>query len=120
MTWRTRETFEQEERSALAPWAACAADSAGRFVPEPLHDYRTAFQRDRDRIIHARAFRRLEFKTQVFVHLEHVALDADVVPVLVPLLDVEYLPDGAGDQAHVGLVLAVPVHRVRLARPGLA
>ena len=71
MTWRTRETFEQEERSALAPWAACAADSAGRLVPEPSHAYRTAFQRDRDRIIHARAFRRLEFKTQVFVHLEH-------------------------------------------------
>jgi dGTPase len=49
----------------------CAADSAGRLVEEPEHPYRTAFQRDRDRIVHARAFRRLEFKTQVFVYLEN-------------------------------------------------
>jgi len=70
MGWRTREAYEEEERRRLAPWAMCAADSAGRLVDEPAHAYRTAFQRDRDRIIHARAFRRLEFKTQVFVHLE--------------------------------------------------
>lgn len=70
MGWRTREAYEDEERRRLAPWAACAADSAGRLVEEPPHAYRTAFQRDRDRIVHARAFRRLEFKTQVFVHLE--------------------------------------------------
>ena len=69
--FRTRERFEQEERERLAPWAACAGDSEGRLVPEPEHPYRTAFQRDRDRIIHARAFRRLEFKTQVFVYLEN-------------------------------------------------
>jgi len=43
----------------------------GRLVAEPPHAYRSAFQRDRDRIVHARAFRRLEFKTQVFVHLEN-------------------------------------------------
>jgi dGTPase len=49
----------------------CAGDSAGRLVAESSHAYRTAFQRDRDRIIHARAFRRLEFKTQVFVYLEN-------------------------------------------------
>ena len=48
----------------------CAADSLGRLVPEAPHAYRTPYQRDRDRIVHARAFRRLEFKTQVFVHLE--------------------------------------------------
>ncbi len=71
MSWRTREAFEQEERQRLAPFAACAGDSAGRIVPEAEHAYRTAFQRDRDRIVHARAFRRLEFKTQVFVHLEN-------------------------------------------------
>ncbi|MFK7895895.1 MAG: deoxyguanosinetriphosphate triphosphohydrolase [Myxococcota bacterium] len=71
MGWRAREAFEQEERQRLAPWAACAGDSAGRVVPEMEHVYRTAFQRDRDRIVHARAFRRLEFKTQVFVHLEN-------------------------------------------------
>ncbi len=71
MVWRTREVFEAEERQALAPWAACSGDSAGRLVDEAPHAYRSAFQRDRDRIIHSRAFRRLEFKTQVFVHLEN-------------------------------------------------
>ena len=71
MSWRTRAEFEQEERGMLAPWAMCAADSTGRLVEEPEHPYRTAFQRDRDRIVHARAFRRLEFKTQVFVYLEN-------------------------------------------------
>jgi len=70
MGWRTREAYEDDERRGLAPWAACAALSAGRLVEEAPHAYRTSFQRDRDRIIHARAFRRLEFKTQVFVHLE--------------------------------------------------
>jgi len=49
----------------------CSGDSAGRLVSETPHAYRTDFQRDRDRIVHARAFRRLEFKTQVFVHLEN-------------------------------------------------
>ena len=67
---RTRECFEAEERERLAPWAARAADSAGRNVPEPAHAYRTVFQRDRDRIIHSTAFRRLEYKTQVFVFHE--------------------------------------------------
>lgn len=71
MGWQTREAYEDEERRALAPWAMCAGDSAGRLVDEPAHAYRTAFQRDRDRIVHARAFRRLEFKTQVFVYLEN-------------------------------------------------
>ena len=71
MSWRTREAYEDDERKMLAPWAACAGDSAGRLVEEPPHAYRSAYQRDRDRIVHARAFRRLEFKTQVFVHLEN-------------------------------------------------
>jgi dGTPase len=71
MTWRTREMYEAEERRILAPWAACSGDSAGRLVEEEPHAYRSAYQRDRDRIVHARAFRRLEFKTQVFVHLEN-------------------------------------------------
>ncbi|MGH7286887.1 MAG: deoxyguanosinetriphosphate triphosphohydrolase, partial [Myxococcota bacterium] len=44
-----------------------SGDSRGRLHPEPEHAYRTAFARDRDRIVHARAFRRLEYKTQVFV-----------------------------------------------------
>jgi len=71
MGFRTRETYEEEEHRFLAPWAMKAGDSSGRLVPEPAHAYRTCFQRDRDRLVHARAFRRLEFKTQVFVHLEN-------------------------------------------------
>ena len=54
----------------LAPWAAHSGKSAGRDIPEAKHAYRTAFQRDRDRIIHTTAFRRLEYKTQVFVNFE--------------------------------------------------
>ena len=50
----------------LAPYAVHVEDSRGRRFPEPQHPYRNDFQRDRDRIIHARAFRRLEAKTQVF------------------------------------------------------
>jgi dGTPase len=50
----------------LAPYAVRAENSRGRRYPEPSHPYRNPFQRDRDRVIHARAFRRLENKTQVF------------------------------------------------------
>src|SRR5499427_4635441 len=50
----------------LAPYAFRVEQSRGRRHPEPAHPYRDAFQRDRDRVIHARAFRRLENKTQVF------------------------------------------------------
>ncbi len=67
---RDRVAYEREERERLAPWAVPSAASRGRVHPEPEHAYRTAFQRDRDRIVHSRAFRRLEYKTQVFVHHE--------------------------------------------------
>src|SRR5271167_569511 len=50
----------------LASYAVRVEDSRGRRYPEPPHPYRNPFERDRDRIIHARAFRRLENKTQVF------------------------------------------------------
>ena len=61
-----REGLEQRERETLAPQAAKSAASKGRLRPEPEDDVRPAFQRDRDRIIHCKAFRRLKHKTQVF------------------------------------------------------
>ena len=61
-----REQLEQRERDILAPQAAKAADARGRLRPEAEDDVRPAFQRDRDRIIHCKAFRRLKHKTQVF------------------------------------------------------
>ena len=59
-------TWLARERVLLAPYAMHSADSAGRKYPEPEHPYRGPFQRDRDRIVHAAAFRRLSSKTQVF------------------------------------------------------
>jgi dGTPase len=67
---RSREAVERDERERLAPYAQRSGESRGRLHPEPEHPYRTAFARDRDRIIHSRAFRRLEYKTQVFVYHE--------------------------------------------------
>jgi dGTPase len=61
-----REQLESRERDTLAPQAAKSADSRGRLRPEPEDAVRPAFQRDRDRIIHCKAFRRLKHKTQVF------------------------------------------------------
>ena len=61
-----REQLEAREREILAPQAARSADSKGRLRPEVEDDVRPAFQRDRDRIIHCKAFRRLKHKTQVF------------------------------------------------------
>jgi dGTPase len=61
-----RETLERRERETLAPEAAKSADSRGRLRSEPEDDVRPAFQHDRDRIIHSKAFRRLKHKTQVF------------------------------------------------------
>ena len=58
------------EEKILAPYAARSAESRGRVHPEPEHPYRSDFQRDRERIVHSTAFRRLEYKTQVFVNLE--------------------------------------------------
>jgi dGTPase len=65
---RTREEMETSEHAVLAPFAQKSGDSRGRKYPEPSHTYRTEFQRDRARIIHSRAFRRMEYKTQVFLN----------------------------------------------------
>lgn len=66
----TREDLEQREDQFLAPYAMRSSASLGRVFQEDEHAYRTAYQRDRDRIIHTTAFRRLEYKTQVFVYSE--------------------------------------------------
>src|SRR5947209_1271833 len=107
----------------LAPYAVHVDESRGRRVPEPPHPYRDAFQRDRDRVIHSRAFRRLEAKTQVFsrrysdhfrnrlTHTIEVAqisrtiaaqlnLNVDLVETLALVHDIGHPPFGhAGEQA---------------------
>jgi dGTPase len=107
----------------LAPYAVHVDESRGRRVPEPPHPYRNAFQRDRDRVIHSRAFRRLEAKTQVFTRrysdhfrnrLTHtievaqisrtiaaaLALNVDLVEALALVHDIGHPPFGhAGEKA---------------------
>ena len=62
-----REQFEQEEHERLSPYASFSDRSRGRDKPEEESDIRTVYQRDRDRIIHSKSFRRLKHKTQVFL-----------------------------------------------------
>ncbi|HJS29154.1 MAG TPA: deoxyguanosinetriphosphate triphosphohydrolase [Anaerolineales bacterium] len=66
----TREKLEEIENRSLAPYAIRSIDSRGRIYPDHEPEHRTAFQRDRDRILHTTAFRRLEYKTQVFINYE--------------------------------------------------
>ena len=61
-----RENLEQWEKDYLSPYASLSVNSKGRLRPEEQCDIRPVFQRDRDRIIHCKAFRRLKDKTQVF------------------------------------------------------
>jgi len=65
-----RRQLEEILDSRLAPYACRSQDSKGRAYPEDEPGYRTPFQRDRDRILHTTAFRRLEYKTQVFLNTE--------------------------------------------------
>ena len=70
MSARTQQFLCGLEDKTLAPYAVHAGALRGRHYPETPHPYRTEFQRDRDRILHSQAFRRLEYKTQVFVNHE--------------------------------------------------
>ncbi|MFN2250296.1 MAG: deoxyguanosinetriphosphate triphosphohydrolase [Anaerolineae bacterium] len=67
---RTREQMELAEEAGLASFASKSGQSRGRRFPTEPHPYRTEYQKDRDRIIHTTAFRRLQYKTQVFVNYE--------------------------------------------------
>ncbi len=65
-----REQLEERERACLAPYACLSANSRGREKPIQPCQVRTCFQRDVDRIVHCKAFRRLKHKTQVFLQPE--------------------------------------------------
>lgn len=67
---RTRQDIEMMEDKMLVPYAMKSKDSGGRKYAEDQHEIRTCYQRDRDRVIHSEAFRKLEYKTQVFVIYE--------------------------------------------------
>lgn len=67
---KQRERWELQEKEFLAPYGVKSGESKGRKYPEKEHPIRSPFQRDRDRIIHSTAFRRLEYKTQVFIYHE--------------------------------------------------
>lgn len=67
---KTVDDFHKEEEIFLSPLAVKSSSSAGRIYPESEHAYRPCFMRDRDRIVHSNSFKRLEYKTQVFIYSE--------------------------------------------------
>ena len=69
-----RRRTEEIEHLTFAPWATFSDASRGRVVPEPQDPLRPVFQRDRDRVLHCKAFRRLKQKTQVFLSPEGLSL----------------------------------------------
>src|SRR5438477_1102327 len=116
-------------QAILAPYAMRVERSQGRRFPEPRHPYRNEYVRDRDRIIHSRAFRRLENKTQVFTrrHSDHfrtrlthtlevaqisrtvaqaLGLNADLVEALALVHDVGHPPFGHSGEAILGRLMA--------------
>lgn len=70
MSMTIREELERAESRTLAPWAQKSAETRGRLRPEEENEVRTCYQRDVDRIVYSKAFRRLKHKTQVFLQLE--------------------------------------------------
>lgn len=77
-----RERMERMEHSTLSPYATFSENSIGRDRPEPQCDIRPVFQRDRDRILHSKAFRRLKNKTQVFLTPKGDHYRHQIVPYL--------------------------------------
>ena len=79
-----RESMEQRERELLSPYASHSADTRGREHPEEECDVRTTYQRDRDRILHCKAFRRMKDKTQVFL-APNLCISFGVIGVIMKL-----------------------------------
>jgi dGTPase len=100
---RIREDLEARERQFLAPQAAKSADTRGRLHPEREDPIRPAFQRDRDRIIHCKAFRRLKHKTQVFAKV--LRLNEELTEAIALGHDLGHTPFGhAGERVLQSLV----------------
>ncbi|HEV2245191.1 MAG TPA: dNTP triphosphohydrolase, partial [Terriglobia bacterium] len=118
-----------DKETVLASYAMSVSNSLGRRFPEPPHPYRNEYERDRDRIVHSRAFRRLENKTQVFTRrysdhfrnrLTHtlevtqisrtvakaLGLNSDLVEALALVHDVGHPPFGHAGEAELDRLMA--------------